>query len=100
MNRQEVLVKASALIDGARHRNYGPANKNFDDIARIWSVLRDGSPDEVVFNGVDVAMFMIATKLARLMKSPNNPDHWVDIAGYAALGAEIATMSGEGDNNP
>lgn len=96
MKRHEVLIQASELIDGARHQNYGSAHKNFDDIARIWSVLRDGSKDE--FDGVDVAMFMIATKLARLMKSPNNPDHWVDIAGYAALGAEIATM--DMDSNP
>ncbi len=28
---------------------------------------------------------MILNKLCRALASPNNPDHWLDIAGYATL---------------
>ena len=33
---------------------------------------------------------MILLKISRLAHSPGEMDHWVDIAGYAAIGAEIA----------
>jgi len=30
-------------------------------------------------------------KLARIKTSPEHADHWIDIAGYAACGGEVAT---------
>lgn len=33
---------------------------------------------------------MIAMKLSRLVQTPGHRDSWLDIAGYAALGHEIA----------
>lgn len=42
------------------------------------------------FTAPDVAGCMIALKLARLSTSTSKADTWIDIAGYAALGAEIA----------
>jgi hypothetical protein len=38
-------------------------------------------------------LFMIALKLARAERS-NNPDHYVDLAGYAALLGEHMTEPG------
>lgn len=35
-----------------------------------------------------LALTMIALKLARMMSNPEEKDHWIDIAGYAKLGAE------------
>ncbi len=34
---------------------------------------------------------MILMKLSRLATSPAKPDHWIDMAGYAACGGECAT---------
>jgi hypothetical protein len=38
----------------------------------------------------DVAAMMIIVKLSRIQTSPTKRDSWVDLAGYAALGCEIA----------
>lgn len=36
------------------------------------------------------AITMIATKLARIINgNPNEPDHWLDICGYATLGGRL-----------
>lgn len=94
MRREDVLNNALSLIEGDRAKDYGPAHKNFQDIADLWTVLLNRDVDR--FSPTDVAMFMIATKLARLMKSPERADHWIDIAGYAALGAEIANARAAG----
>ena len=38
----------------------------------------------------DVAVMMIQLKLARIKTSPEHADHWIDVAGYAACGVEVA----------
>ena len=42
----------------------------------------------------DVALYMIGVKLVRAAANPGHVDSWVDIAGFAALGGEIATEGG------
>jgi hypothetical protein len=37
----------------------------------------------------DVAAMMILMKVSRITTSPGKEDNWVDIAGYAACGAEV-----------
>lgn len=73
-----ILQKAHSLIYGDRQSDYGSALKNFQDIADQWSVTFGipVTPDQV-------AICMIQVKLARLMKSPDHLDSWVDVAGYA-----------------
>ena len=36
------------------------------------------------------AVMMIQLKLARIKTSPEHADHWIDVAGYAACGGEVA----------
>jgi len=38
----------------------------------------------------DVALMMAAMKLARLRFNPTHEDSWVDLAGYAACGMDVA----------
>jgi len=38
-----------------------------------------------------VPVMMILLKISRLAHTPGNADHWVDIAGYCAIGAECAS---------
>ena len=38
----------------------------------------------------DVAVIMMILKICRLKTSPAKADSWIDIAGYAACGAEVA----------
>jgi len=82
MKRDQLLQKAEELINGDRAEEYGDAKKNFEDIAKMWSVIleKEITPQQM-------ALCMIMVKAARLMKT-DHEDSWVDIAGYAALGGE------------
>lgn len=86
MTRSDILNEASRLINGDRAVDYGDARTSFEDIAVVWSTIlwHQVSPQ-------DVARCMIALKIVRLSASPQKVDSWVDIAGYAALGGEIAS---------
>lgn len=85
MNRDEVLGRASELINGDRQRDYGDASRMFDSIARAWSgYLRTN------LTPVDVANMMVLLKVMRAAESPDKADNYVDMAGYAALAGELS----------
>lgn len=90
MNRSECLDKAKEIVNGARQKNYGKPEKNFKQIAIYWSIYLDHD-----VSATDVALMMVLMKLARLQNKPDHDDSWVDIAGYAANGAELATYRNE-----
>jgi len=56
---------------------------NFKRIADLWSAHL-----ATKISTVDVAILLTLVKVARLKNSPDHRDSWVDIAGYAACGAE------------
>ena len=84
MKREQVLQKAFNLVHGPRAEKYGPPLTNHERIAAGWSVIfeQDVTPSQVV-------KALIWLKLARLVYG-NDEDSWVDIAGYAAIGSEVA----------
>ena len=86
MNREELLAAARDVVMGPREAQYGPPDKNFKCIADLWSVYLG-----VPIAPHDVAAMMVLMKTTRLRETPTHTDSWVDIAGYAACGAEIAT---------
>ena len=83
-DRQFFLKTAEELINGPRAKEYGPARKNHERIAQIWSTIlnHEVTPEQVV-------ACMIGLKLARLSHDMTKDDSWRDIIGYAALGGEI-----------
>ena len=83
-DRQFFLKTAEELINGPRAKEYGPARKNHERIAKIWSIIleQEITPEQVV-------ACMVGLKLARLTEDMTKDDSWVDIIGYAALGGEI-----------
>lgn len=85
MKRDELLKEAAELIAVARDEVYGDPLANHQRIADLWSAILDINiePEEVV-------LCMIAVKMSRLCSARDHNDSWVDIAGYAALGGEIA----------
>lgn len=85
MNRREVLDTAAELIDGQRADDYGDASESFARLSRIWSGILG---QEVT--AAQVALCLAGLKLSRLAATPTHADSWVDLAGYAALGAEVA----------
>lgn len=93
MNRADLLTAALDAVN-ARPKAYGPPERNFDRIARLWSahtVNRYGEGVGLRFDSVDVALMMDLMKTARLEETPGHMDSWVDKAGYSACGAECAT---------
>ena len=62
MDRKRFLKEVEQTLEGDRQVDYGDASKNFARIARMW---------EVIFG---------------------HQDSWVDIAGYAALAAELKEL--------
>ncbi len=89
------------LLDLAREAtadrglNYGKPEDNFARIAMLWNAhLCNRGIIDVTVNGFvltpgDVAMMCALLKVARLQHQPGHQDSWVDLAGYAACGAEI-----------
>lgn len=83
--REECLRRANEIVNGQREQQYGNPEDNFQMIADLWSAyLRaDVSP-------VDVAMMMGLLEIARISTGIFKEDSFVDLAGYAACGYEIA----------
>ena len=84
MNRLDTLKAAAECVCGSREEDYGSPEDNFAVIAALWTAYTgtDTTPK-------DVAMMMALLKIARA-KAGSKPDTYVDLAGYAACGAEIS----------
>lgn len=83
MGAIEFLASVASTIT-ERGDEYGDAASLFSTIARRWSIALncDVSPAQV-------AICLIDLKLARLSHNPQHADSIRDIAGYAAILAEI-----------
>ena len=87
MDRKRFLKEVEQTLEGDRQVDYGDASKNFARIARMWEVIFG---HQVTLEQVHLAM--LAVKMSRLVNSPEHPDSWSDIAGYAALAAELKEL--------
>jgi hypothetical protein len=88
MTRAETLDKAKKCVCGQRETDYGSPEDNFLTIAKLWSAYKN-----VDFSVIDVAMMMALLKIARIRTGTATEDSFVDLAGYAACGAEIASKN-------
>lgn len=94
MTRKEILAAAEACVCGKREEDYGSPEDNFRTIAESWQAYIKA---RCVSAGVsvdmlpeDVACMMILLKIARIAGGSGINDCWIDAAGYAACGGEIA----------
>ena len=97
VTRHSVLSTADSVVNGARADVYGGPEDSFRLIARLWEPYLSAkcvSLDGACIEPEDVAVMMGLLKVARLAQSPDHEDSWVDLAGYAACGAEIACARG------
>jgi len=85
--RDYILSRARDLISGDRAAQYGDAWDTHARIGSLWgSLLNLDDP----IPASEVAAMMICLKLIRAQRNPSYADSWIDIAGYAALGGEMA----------
>lgn len=97
--RASVLTEALKTVTGQRQVDYGTVEDNFQNIANLWnSYFMNSSKGIPNIKSTDVASMMALMKIARLIHSPNHRDSWVDLAGYAACGAECG-LKGTTSNN-
>ena len=82
--RERVLDRAKECVCGHRHEDYGSPEDSFGTIAQLWTVYTGH-----LVTAKDVAMMMALLKIARIMGNRATEDSFVDLAGYAACGAEI-----------
>jgi len=76
-----------------REQHYGDAKAVFNttiDLFRVYTLARVGK--EVTAQ--DTAIFNICQKIARTAHGEGDPDNWRDIAGYAALAAQVTEDEG------
>lgn len=91
--RETILNEAALAVSGDRAINYGLPEDNHKRIATLWNayvLIRKQTEPGVGITPYEVSIFNILTKIARLANNPNHKDSWVDIAGYAACGAEVS----------
>jgi hypothetical protein len=81
---KQLLSDAIDTVAVDRKEDYGEAEDSFNDIARLWSVILHQD-----VSSKDVALCMIALKIARCNNGDYKRDSWLDIAGYAALGSQL-----------
>ena len=87
MNRREVLDRAADCVLQDRNSQYGPPEYAFGEIAGLWSFYLGQ-----LVKPHDVAIMMALLKIGRLKSNPIHGDSWVDLAGYAACGAELSEL--------
>lgn len=94
VGRGEILDKARGCVCQDRNREYGEPEDGFKLIAALWEpVIREScvAPGaDVSITPEIVALLMALLKVARAAQNPGHLDSWVDLAGYAACGGEIA----------
>lgn len=100
--REQVLSAARACVCGDREQDYGSPENNFRTIASLWNSYLYGAglmenQTLHVWKGLkpkDVAAMLALLKVARIAGNRPKQDNWVDLAGYAACGAELE-LSGD-----
>lgn len=91
MDRFDCLSLAREAVT-TRADTHGAPESNFERIAALWTIVLAGRlKDGATIAPTDVALCLDAVKTARLIQNPRHVDSWVDKAGYAACGMEIAS---------
>lgn len=102
MTREELLDEAKEIVTKHRQSAYGTPEDNFAKIGLAWTAYLEGRKDpRQAIAAHDVANMMILLKVIRSQNDPGKTDNYLDIAGYAACGCEVATegISKEKDND-
>lgn len=92
--RKELLDAALRCVCGDRE-SYGTPEDNFGRIARLWE---DYLQHPILPH--DVAAMMALLKIARIATGLPKADNWIDLAGYAACGAELQEVVALGKEAP
>ena len=82
-----ILDRAKSIITGNRQTTNGKPERSFHKIAERWSLTLG-----TTVTAQQVALMMVDLKMVRALEgvtTEGHDDHFVDMAGYAALAAEL-----------
>lgn len=91
LTRADILHAAEKCVCGQRETDYGTPEDNFKAIAELWEAYLNKACTRGVnvrVEAKDVAVMMALLKIARIAAGGEKADSWIDLAGYAACGAE------------
>lgn len=91
LTRADILHAAEKCVCGQRETDYGTPEDNFKAIAELWEAYLNKACTRGVnvrVEAKDVAVMMTLLKIARIAAGGEKADSWIDLAGYAACGAE------------
>lgn len=91
LTRADILHAAEKCVCGQREQDYGTPEDNFKAIAELWEAYLNKACTRGVnvrVEAKDVAVMMALLKIARIAAGGGKADSWIDLAGYAACGAE------------
>lgn len=86
--RGTVLQEALKVVNGARQDAYGNPEDNFKVVGELMDIVRrhgkqNGDSLTACFN-------LMCLKFGRILSNPHDRDSWRDMAGYVALGCDMA----------
>lgn len=90
MNRSEILQHVEKLVCNERNKTHGDPQLQFATAQTLKAVLANGPSKQPPPQ--QEALELICTKLARIVHGAPYLDHWLDIAGYAAIGGESVEL--------
>ena len=84
MKSNQVLNRASVLVQGQREKDYGDKKENHNNIAKLWSAYLG-----ISVTAHDVALMMVLLKMARTKLGQVSRDTYIDMSAYSAIAGEI-----------
>lgn len=94
--RSEILREAERIIYGDREDEYGSPAVNLQATADLWSAYLENQLSKPI-RPYDVALMMVLLKVSRAKNGGQmSMNHFVDIAGYAAIAGELVAGQEDG----
>lgn len=87
-----LLTAAAETVGGPRNDTHGDKLRNMSHTANLMNAYL-GDKLRAPLTAQDVAMLMIAVKQSRIRCGVPIRDHFLDIAGYAAVAYEVGNES-------
>ena len=84
-----ILTEAAEITLGARNATHGDKERSFEAIAGLWNAYTASRKSGGPLTARDVAIMMALLKIARSVQGEPVRDHFVDMAGYAAIAGEL-----------
>lgn len=94
MRAGEILRQAADIVDGPRNAQHGDKERSFECIAEGWAWYISHMNKNMTAK--DVANLMVLLKVARSLYGEPITDHFLDMAGYAAIAGELAEVEEKG----